>query len=695
MGLKDIRIEKCYETTDDVHHLLNNFYIPILKEAKVYSRIAGFFSSTSLYVASEGIEALVDNGGVMRLLISPEISESDLTILNSYKREESESKCIFTNDLSVSDFLSNDRLKLFAWLLSKEKLEIKIVVNNRSGNTLFHQKIGILEDGDGDLISFSGSINETAQAWLGNIEEFKTFKSWDDSQNEYLISDLKKFNDYWNDKKGDLASVFELPVALKNKIINCAPNDINDIASMKKYRKKILQDKTIFSLFPHQIDAVRAWKTNHKKILFEMATGTGKTRTAIGCYLELRKENDKLLTIISTPQNILSKQWKKDIEIELSIDVETSIIIDGSVKQWRNELEKILIDLQIGYCKQVIIYTNHATCSSNDFIHYVKKHKFDFPILFICDEVHAIGSDKQQNALLDLYDYRIGLSATPRRLYDELGTKVIREYFGNNTFEFTIFDALNSINPITKRPFLNNFNYYPIFIPLTKVEQEKYNHITRKIIGLRSIEEVDEEQIKTLLNNRARIIKNAELKIEEFEVLSKNLKNRGELHDVIAFLTENQITIGMQVLHKLGCHCSKITEQESTTKKLGANDLSEREEYIDQFRKGNTKVLLGLRCLDEGIDIKNARIAILIASSTNPREYIQRVGRVIRDVPGKKVSEIYDFIVTPNGKESLYLLEKEAKRADEISKNAVNYDDVIEIFKERGVDLNADKFKDN
>ncbi len=695
MGLREISIEKCYETAEDEHYLLNNFYIPTMKRTKVYSRIAGFFSSTSLYVASEGIEALVDNDGVIRLLISPELSESDLSILNSYQTDEFEKITNYLYDFDVSDFLSNDRLKLFAWLLANERLEIKIVINNRSGSTLFHQKVGIFEDNNGDMVSFSGSINETAQAWIGNIEEFKTFKSWERGQNEYLLSDLKKFNDYWSNNKKRLASVYDLPVAIKNKIISSAPKNIDDIGAMKKFREKRQQENTTLSLFPHQKEAVKAWNANNKKLLFEMATGTGKTRTAIGCYLGVRKNNEKLLTIISTPQNILSKQWKNDIEIELDINVGESFIIDGSIKNWRKELEKNLLDLQNEFYKQIVIYTNHATSSSRDFIKLVKEYKGKIPTLFICDEVHAIGSDKQQNALLDIYDYRIGLSATPERMYDELGTKVIRDYFGENSYQFTIYDALNSINPITNRPFLNRFNYYPIFVPLSEEEQAKYNEITRKIIGLRSNDDVDEEQIKTLLNNRARIVKNAVYKMAEFEALTKNLKNRGELRDTIAFLTENQITDGMHILHKLSCHCSKITEQESTTKKLGANDLSEREEYIDQFRRGNTQVLLGLKCLDEGIDIKNARIAILVASSTNPREYVQRVGRVIRDVPGKKTSEIYDFIVTPNGEESIYLLEKEAKRANEISKNAVNYEHVINIFKERGVDLNADKFENN
>ena len=178
MGFKKIDIKKCYETTPNKTELLETFYIPLLSKSTRYFRIAGYFSSTSFMVASKGIEELVNNNGTMRLLISPELSEQDYKILRLNQNDKlNESLDIFKN-FDLTQFDNSDNLKLLAWLLANKRLEIKIVVNKDSGTSMFHQKVGIFFDEYGNGISFSGSINETAKGWLGNIEEFKTFKSW-------------------------------------------------------------------------------------------------------------------------------------------------------------------------------------------------------------------------------------------------------------------------------------------------------------------------------------------------------------------------------------------------------------------------------------------------------------------------------------------------------------------------------------
>lgn len=690
MSYKDLDIKKSYETSGDKTQLVNEFYIPFLNETMEYRRIAGYFSSSSLIIAAKGIEGLIKNNGKMQLLISPELTQQDYEVIKS--NHSINEKLEMFHDFNIDDFPTNDNLEALAWMLKNNKLEIKIVVNKNSGSSIFHQKVGIGLDKDNNQISFSGSINESANAWLNNIEEFKTFKSWKDEQVEYLLADLKKFNAYWNNEKKDIAEVYNIPDSIKNKIINVSPKDVSDLMIMKKYQKQCEEKKNNgLSLFEHQAKAVEMWKSNNNRLLMEMATGTGKTRTAIGCFMQLKNKIKKLIVIVVTPQNTLSRQWKNDIENELGISFEKSIIADGSNNKWKTDLEKVLLDVSSGLYEDAILYSTHASASNKDFTRIMKTYGDAVNLLFICDEVHGIGSEKQKEALLDVYKYRIGLSATPERMYDEDGTSLIREYFGNSSFEFTIKDALNTINPITGQPFLNKYYYYPCFVYLNEEEMKKYKSYSKKIASIINQEHPDYDLLNNLNILRSDILKNAEDKMIMVESIIDKLNSKGRIKDTIIFTADKKMDDVLMMLGKKGIMRCKITEEESVSKIVGIRGNTEREEFIDQFREGTMQVLVGLKCLDEGIDIKNARVAILMASTTNPREFIQRVGRVIRVDKGKPYSEIYDLIVTTYAEDSLNnkILKKEAKRSKIIACNAENYEEVKEIFTRNGVDLDG------
>lgn len=688
MALRDLKLEVSYESDESKDQLLDKFYIPVLECANRYYRIAGFFSSSSLIVAASGIEGLINNGGKMYLLVSPELSEEDYKTIIEHDKIPDNSK-IFS-DLDF-DSMPHENIQALAWLLNEGRLEIKIVVGMKSKSSLFHQKVGIVFDDAGDILSFSGSINETAQAWINNIEEFKVFCSWEPGQIGYLQSDLNKFLSYWKDERPMIAKVYDIPAAIKDKIVKLKPRDIEDIQIMRKYRKKNKVKENLLSLYPHQQRAVEKWIQNDCMLLMEMATGTGKTRTAIGCMSELLKNGQKLCIIIATPQMTLSQQWAKDID-DLKISVDKKITVPGkySSVQWKRELELLLLDLSDGRVNTAIVYTTHVTASSRHFIDIIQKNKFDTKFLFICDEVHAIGSVQQRKAMLNEYEYRIGLSATPERMFDERGTKQIYTYFGNDSFEFSIADALKTINPDTGRPFLNQFNYYPIFVHLTSEETKKYSNYTRRIALLLQQEEIDEEELQRLNDQRAKIGKNAENKYDAFDDLLDKM-NPVTIKDTIVFLSDQQIERCFDIMSYKKIKRAKITEAESANKIVNEDGESERQEIISQFKRRELQIIVGMKCLDEGIDIKSARVAVLMSNSVNPREYVQRVGRVIRTLPGKENSEIYDFVVIPDEGAStgLNILEKEARRAQLIAINALNYDDVRVAFEERGVTLDA------
>ena len=619
----------------------------------------------------------------MYLLISPELSEEDFSVIS--KSEKLENDAFLFSDFALD--AKEDNLKALAWLLGNGRLEIKIVVGKKSRNSLFHQKVGIFFDDEGNILFFSGSINETAQAWINNIEEFKVFRSWNAGQIEYLQADLNKFSSYWKNERKDTAIVFDLPSSIKEKIIQIRPRDVWDLNIMRRYKKDHEIKNNKLSLFPHQALAVEAWVENDYSLLMEMATGTGKTRTAIGCLLKKLEDNEVLLTIVATPQNTLSRQWKDDF-VKLNIALDYNAIIDESVSKWPKKLELLLLDLNEKRIRTAIIFTTHATASDSKFVDVILKNKFKTKILFIADEVHATESAKQRDALLPEYDYRIGLSATPERMFDEGGTSLIRNYFGDKSFEFTIADALSTINPLTGRSFLNHFTYHPIFVELTPSENKRFNKYSQQIAILKAQDEYDPDDLQKLYDRRAAVSKNAEGKYYALSKLFDQLIP-DSIVDTILFVSDKQIKGAFDILSEKHIKRAKITERESASKVVNNDGDTERQEIISQFNQRQLQVLVGIKCLDEGIDIPNARIAILMSSSTNPREFVQRVGRVIRQAVNKKTSEIYDFIAFSDS--AAGLLEKEAKRAQLIAVNADNYNEVREAFSQRGVNLDANQ----
>ena len=354
MSLKDINWNLSYETTENEYELLEKFYISALQQAVKYYRIAGFFSSSSLIMASKGIEGLIHNGGKMYLLVSPQLSAEDFDIISKYGKvsEDSDMFKELMTDLSLPD----ERLQALGWLLDIGRLEIKIVVRNKSQNSIFHEKIGVLFDKEGNIVSFSGSINETAAAWVDNVEEFKVFCSWRDGQQGYVTEDLKKFNSYWKNQKPNVAKVYDIPEAVKKKLISMKPRDINDLNIMARYRREKKRKDNKLCLFDHQQEAVDAWLDNGKSLLFEMCTSAGKTRTAIGCMMRLVAYHERFVAIVSTPQSTLTKQWQGDMN-ELNISLDAEVFADGSNSKKWSQIELMLMDIQDKKIRCGIIYT--------------------------------------------------------------------------------------------------------------------------------------------------------------------------------------------------------------------------------------------------------------------------------------------------------------------------------------------------
>jgi superfamily II DNA or RNA helicase len=686
MNLKQIMIKKSYSSDND--DILNDFYIPALETSVKYYRLAGFFSSTSLAIASRGILGLIRNEGYIKLIVSPKLKKVDLDVIISSNEDPSyyiEQQLLLELD-NLENEIIRDHVFALGWLLANKKLEIKVAIPIGENKTLrsyeesdfiglFHQKVGILMDDENNIVTFSGSINETALGWKGNVEEFKVFRNWELSELEYVTSDINKFERFWNGKSDKIRTI-NIPDAVSRKLISLAPADINEI----DFIKPKISNKNGIILFEHQKDAIRSWITNGMKGIFEMATGTGKTFTALGCLAHLFDSNKSITVVITAPYHHLLQQWNNEIT-KFGLKCDQTIIADSSNNQWKDTLVNSLIDLHLGHKKKIIILTTHNTLSSSDFKNIIGNNLNDSKLLIIADEVHGLGAKKSQTGLLNEFEYRLGLSATPKRWYDTLGTNVIYDYFGGVVYEFGLEKAITSINPVTNETYLVPYKYRLNFLSLTADEIEKYIENTAKIIKQKSRAKTESEEdkyLELLYYQRANIIKNAK---EKYTILNNIL---GELTPnlkwTIIYCSPQQIENIMKIIFNKGIISHRFTMAEGIRPKNEYQGLSEREYVLNKFAESKYQVLIAMKCLDEGVDIPPAREAVLMASSSNPREYIQRIGRVIRRYKGKREATIYDFLIIPSFNQlplelmkiEWNIFNKELIRCEEIGKIALN-----------------------
>jgi len=693
MSLRTLNLTKAYSS--DIDDIVGSFYVPSLSESIQYDRLAGFFSSTSLAIAARGIVGLIKNGGHLRLVASPRFTKEDIDIISEVPEKlDGHLTTVMLSELEkLEDEFTRDHIYALAWLLSKDKLEIRVaLLYDTNGKLLdlsqvnyasiFHQKVGILYDNEGNIITFSGSVNETAGGWLGNIEEFKVFRNWESAEIEYVKMDLGKFERFWNNQSPRV-KVITAPKAIRTRLIALAPVDIETINLTRWYEQQHHRPQ----LFDHQENAVANWLSSGRRGIFEMATGTGKTFAALGCLESVAKEVKKLVTIIAAPYSHLIQQWKREINI-FGLLVDQLIIADATNPKWRDEIANALMDsaLPYRYKMNLVILTTHRTFSSSDFTSIMQMHNNSLVTLVIADEVHGLGAEKNKEGLIEQYKFRLGLSATPKRWMDDIGTEAIYDYFTGVVYEFSLRDAISTINPATGQTYLTPYKYKLKFIHLTSEELERYISLTSSIIKKYRGSQNDksrEDLYRNLLFMRADVIKNADNKYTAFEQILDTLGSVPLW--TIVYCTSEQIDKVISLLKARGISRHRFTMEEGTTAEGRFNGLSERDFVLKQFSNCTYSVLVAMKCLDEGVDVPPARNSILLASSGNSREYIQRIGRVIRRYPEKTEATIYDVIVAPTfdllptelSKIELSIFDKELRRCEEIAATALNSAEAI------------------
>lgn len=446
-------------------------------------------------------------------------------------------------------------------------------------------------------------------------------------------------------------------------------------------------------MWGHQVQALDKWLKNGKLCIFEMATGTGKTLAALACLKHLLFEEKKLVSIITCPYSHLIHQWKESIE-RLDVIVNTVEAFSGN-PGWRNTLADRLRDVKNDVVNALIILTTHDTFYRDDFKELLSLA--GCKLFLIADEVHSLGSEVRRSGLIERYDYRLGLSATPTRWFDPEGTKFLLNFFQikdeADLFVFSLEDAIKTINPETNETYLTPYEYKPHFTELTDEELEEYL-VTSQMIAKAYYSTRDERETERYFDllcfKRQKIIQNASNK---YAIFSKILDNIGEIKHCLIYCSPEQIESVQEILNERQIIQHKFTQQEGISHTKQYAGKSERENILEHFAKGTYQSLVAMKCLDEGVDIPQARTSIILASTGNPREYIQRRGRLLRRFPGKELATIYDIIVFPTLDRRKKLIsplaefEKkmvslELRRYEEFANTSINTIECIKIIRD-------------
>lgn len=659
MDFQDIHIKDEYRSFKD--NMVKDFYIPVLNESIRYDRAVGFFSSTSLIEITRGLAGLIKNNGKVRIIASPRLSEEDIeAIYYGYKnREEVIEESLLNSIETELDYFEKKRLNLLANLIANEVIDIKIaLIKETNGIGIFHEKMGIIEDKEGNRIAFTGSLNETGTAFSHNYESIDVYRSWTYDESR-VVAKENAFEQIWNNTAKNVLTV-NFPSIVKEKLESYKTDEVELILDEQEEYviKSALKDREELNgpilpekvgLREYQEEAINEWEMQNFRGIFNMATGTGKTITALGAASKIFEVvNQQLAIIIVCPYQHLVDQWVEDIEL-----FNMKPIIGHSAsrqKKWKKRLEEAVELYNLEVNNHFCFVTTNATFSS-DFVQEILK-SIDRNLLLIVDEAHNFGAEHLSKKLLENAQYRLALSATIVRHRDEDGTASLYNYFGIECIEYTLENAISN-NMLTP------YYYYPIIVFLEPEELEVYQELTSQIAKSIRKDKFGKvsfsESAKYLLLKRARVIAGARGKIIELEREIKKIQDPSHILIYCGATTINdpgyeesqldnddkrQIDVVTNLIgNKLNFKVSKFTSEETA---------EEREELKRAFSNGeHLQSLVAIRCLDEGVNIPSIKTAFILASSTNPKEYIQRRGRVLRTYEGKNFAHIYDFITLP------------------------------------------------
>lgn len=464
-NLTDHPLKLSYRTGRD--DLVRDFFVPCLEAAVLYRRAAGYFTSAGLALAARGVASLALRRGRMRLVVSPHLEADDIAALERAKENPAGAlRSIAARTLAeIEDALVKDRLNALAWLAAARLLEIKLAirVSAQGGYSrgLFHAKTGIFSDDADNHVSFSGSANETAGGLVENFEHLDVFRSWQDQEGRVQAA-IDDFEALWTGSTPGLR-VFEFSQAGQDLLERYRnpdrpPPGIDPDQIREPGSSRTLTPYIGLELRTYQKDAIRAWSKAGGRGIFAMATGSGKTFTALVLASKVAERNRPLVLVVVCPFINLCRQWIREIA---TFGVDPVPCFEGR-QRWQVRLEEGYQRLAAGLDQVLVIVATNATFQSDAF-QCRQRPRVDagnLHHLLIADEVHNLGADQARSALPDGIALRLGLSATPERHFDPAGTAAVLDYFGPIVYQYTLSQAIADGR-------LCRYRYHPILVDLT------------------------------------------------------------------------------------------------------------------------------------------------------------------------------------------------------------------------------------
>lgn len=684
--LKDIFLPNDLSYSSDSDNKPLSFYLQCLKNSSRFDLRLGYFSSNAIRVLSLGFAQFINKGGTVRIITNHYLSEKDKYLLeNSVKsggEDYSYIKSIVNDDVEqLEQILSKGEQHFFdclRYLMKENRLVLK-PVKVKPGRTS-HYKEGIFDDGE-NQIYFNGSCNFTFNGLVENGESLDVKRSWGSEEEQLRIkNEIEKLESIFSEQDDghEYLSLDEIEGVIKRKgldkdleelvrdeeeifkALDELGDSLGDVFDKeKKEFKEWIRSELKLPSFPfdkpfkYQTKAYNKWKQNDYKGLFAMATGTGKTITALNCVLEEYRKNGFYRFMVVVPTNPLAHQWQEEVSDKFNYRNVVNSCID---RDWDKQLKRLLSSVKVGNNTNFAFITTYAQLQRSKLKNLFHQFKKEFKeVTFIADEAHTLGSPGGLKNLPTHFEKRIGLSATPERKYDEFGSKKLEEFFEAYPPGYTFY---YSMKEAIEKESLSEFEYHPIFVNLEHDEIVQYNEFTNRLkrfIDAKNGGYKDTKEAKQLLIQRKHVIHKAQNKLS---AITDIIDQVGQENFRYAFVyvpegyepnywKEEESRIDIEDTHIIN-HYSRLLDSKGLIVHNFLGGTKDRNHILQNFEDGKYDALLAMKCLDEGVDVPRTEYAIFCASTGNPRQFIQRRGRVLRTHDDKKFAKIYDLIVSPS-----------------------------------------------
>lgn len=645
--LRDLELRPDYRSGRDA--LLDEFYVPCLQESVRYDRAVGYFSSTILQVVALAYSDFVRRGGRIRLICSPALSIADFDAMKEGTDLSGRAQECVRADLD--DLINNPEAmpatRLLATLIANDIADVRIAFADHPDG-IFHDKLGIFEDIDARRVSFVGSANETFRAWGLNHESFEVFCSWRDESELYRTRNHSDaFTRLWSGIEPGV-TVQEVDQVTRDKLLDIADSDLDHAieAARVLYQGANRSTGLQRELMSYQDAVLKSWEDNNYRGIVNFATGAGKTITAIEGMRRWSERGGK--SVVLVPGRDLHIQWIKEIRDVLPAAEILPAGADNDRRDWESLLSAFTAPGDRSDPPRIVVTTN-KTFALQDFL---RRLSVGDHLLIVADEMHRAGSSRTLNALEATYcGATLGLSATYNRQFDSTGTARLLAYFG------PVLEPVIGLADALAMKRLVPYDYRLHALVPDEDEIEEYGKLTLQIARVAD-DEGSQERIRMLLIQRARIFKKARCKVPAaVEILTREYETGDRWlvycddKDQLGQVTAECLQSGLPVME---FYSGMPSDRDVVLKSLG------------EFGG----IVVAIRCLDEGIDIPVTDHALILASSTVEREYVQRRGRVLRTSPGKVSAEIHDLILVDSRGGAL--TKGEAVRALEFARLARN-----------------------